>query len=165
MLPKPYLVDHGYRDKLARRQLFPAPGGGPITLTRPVRLLELVVRWRFCWAFLDRSPASRLNFRSEPEGWGWRTACPPASEPVPRPTRFAAYRRRPSWRPRTRHWGQPKLDQKPSDKKPRDYRRGLSVMATIFIGSGGRIRTYDLRVMSPTSCHCSTPRRGNTFFN
>src|SRR5579872_1219279 len=28
-----------------------------------------------------------------------------------------------------------------------------------LVGSGGRIRTYDLRVMSPTSCHCSTPRR------
>src|SRR5581483_689400 len=28
------------------------------------------------------------------------------------------------------------------------------------LGSGGRIRTGDLRVMSPTSCHCSTPRRG-----
>ena len=27
------------------------------------------------------------------------------------------------------------------------------------IGSGERIRTSDLRVMSPTSCHCSTPRR------
>ncbi len=27
-----------------------------------------------------------------------------------------------------------------------------------MFGSGGRIRTYDLRVMSPTSCHCSTPR-------
>ena len=26
------------------------------------------------------------------------------------------------------------------------------------IGSGGWIRTIDLRVMSPTSCHCSTPR-------
>ena len=26
-------------------------------------------------------------------------------------------------------------------------------------GSGGWIRTTDLRVMSPTSCHCSTPRR------
>ena len=26
------------------------------------------------------------------------------------------------------------------------------------LGSGGRIRTCDLRVMSPTSCHCSTPR-------
>ena len=26
------------------------------------------------------------------------------------------------------------------------------------IGSGGRTRTCDLRVMSPTSCHCSTPR-------
>src|SRR5581483_7329047 len=29
----------------------------------------------------------------------------------------------------------------------------------ITIGSGGGIRTHDLRVMSPTSCHCSTPRR------
>jgi hypothetical protein len=29
------------------------------------------------------------------------------------------------------------------------------------IGSGDRIRTCDLRVMSPTSCHCSTPRRTN----
>src|SRR5215211_2469118 len=27
------------------------------------------------------------------------------------------------------------------------------------IGSGGWIRTIDLRVMSPTSCHCSTPRQ------
>src|SRR5262245_7080981 len=26
-------------------------------------------------------------------------------------------------------------------------------------GSGGGIRTLDLRVMSPTSCRCSTPRR------
>ena len=29
-----------------------------------------------------------------------------------------------------------------------------------LVGSGGRIRTGDLRVMSPTSYHCSTPRRG-----
>ena len=28
-----------------------------------------------------------------------------------------------------------------------------------LIGSGGWIRTIDLRVMSPTSCHCSTPRQ------
>ncbi len=27
-----------------------------------------------------------------------------------------------------------------------------------ILGSGGRTRTCDLRVMSPTSCHCSTPR-------
>jgi hypothetical protein len=27
-----------------------------------------------------------------------------------------------------------------------------------FVGGGGRTRTYDLRVMSPTSYHCSTPR-------
>jgi hypothetical protein len=30
------------------------------------------------------------------------------------------------------------------------------------LGSGGWIRTIDLRVMSPTSCHCSTPRRRRT---
>ena len=29
------------------------------------------------------------------------------------------------------------------------------------VGSGGRIRTCDLRVMSPTSYHCSTPHRAN----
>ena len=29
-----------------------------------------------------------------------------------------------------------------------------------YSGSGGRIRTCDLWVMSPTSCHCSTPRHG-----
>ncbi len=29
-------------------------------------------------------------------------------------------------------------------------------------GSGGGIRTRDLWVMSPTSCHCSTPRYGRT---
>ena len=27
------------------------------------------------------------------------------------------------------------------------------------LSSGARTRTWDLRVMSPTSCHCSTPRR------
>ena len=27
------------------------------------------------------------------------------------------------------------------------------------LSSGGWTRTSDLRVMSPTSCHCSTPRR------
>ena len=30
----------------------------------------------------------------------------------------------------------------------------------VGVGSGGRIRTSDLWVMSPTSCHCSTPRHG-----
>ena len=32
-------------------------------------------------------------------------------------------------------------------------------MVIRFFGSGGRIRTSDLRVMSPTSCLCSTPHR------
>ena len=32
--------------------------------------------------------------------------------------------------------------------------------ARVIRGSGGRIRTSDLWVMSPTSCHCSTPRQG-----
>src|SRR5207247_1320815 len=31
-------------------------------------------------------------------------------------------------------------------------------MAWDQVGCGGRIRTDDLRVMSPTSCRCSTPR-------
>ena len=31
------------------------------------------------------------------------------------------------------------------------------VLLTFDFGSGGRIRTDDLRVMSPTSYHCSTP--------
>jgi hypothetical protein len=35
----------------------------------------------------------------------------------------------------------------------------LENQAAFSIGSGGRIRTIDLRVMSPTSCHCSTPRQ------
>src|SRR5215204_1233261 len=40
-------------------------------------------------------------------------------------------------------------------KEPRALYQALGS----FLGSGGRIRTGDLRVMSPTSCHCSTPRR------
>ena len=31
--------------------------------------------------------------------------------------------------------------------------------AVFIVSSGARTRTWDLRVMSPTSCHCSTPRR------
>ena len=31
----------------------------------------------------------------------------------------------------------------------------------VGVGSGGRIRTSDLWVMSPTSCHCSTPRHAS----
>ena len=31
----------------------------------------------------------------------------------------------------------------------------------VGLGSGGRIRTSDLWVMSPTSCHCSTPRHAS----
>ena len=44
------------------------------------------------------------------------------------------------------------------------FRRGMcikksrtGVLLTFDFGSGGRIRTDDLRVMSPTSYHCSTP--------
>ncbi len=29
----------------------------------------------------------------------------------------------------------------------------------VYSSSGAWIRTKDLRVMSPTSCHCSTPHR------
>jgi hypothetical protein len=38
-------------------------------------------------------------------------------------------------------------------KKPSWWRASLE-----DVGSGEGIRTPDLRVMSPTSCHCSTPR-------
>ena len=38
-------------------------------------------------------------------------------------------------------------------------RRTLTQNQNTSFGSGGRIRTYDLWVMSPTSCHCSTPHR------
>ena len=37
-------------------------------------------------------------------------------------------------------------------KSPAALRQGISLC------SGGRIRTSDLWVMSPTSCHCSTPQ-------
>ena len=37
----------------------------------------------------------------------------------------------------------------------REHQQTLTYQAAL--GSGGRIRTYDLWVMSPTSCHCSTP--------
>ena len=38
-------------------------------------------------------------------------------------------------------------------------KKNRSLIATCLsnLGSGGRIRTDDLRVMSPTSYHCSTP--------
>ena len=43
--------------------------------------------------------------------------------------------------------------------KKRPLRAGARVVWSIFgVGCGGRIRTADLRVMSPTSCRCSTPR-------
>ena len=35
---------------------------------------------------------------------------------------------------------------------------GTLTAPVLCFGSGGRIRTSDLRVMSPTSYHCSTPR-------
>jgi hypothetical protein len=44
---------------------------------------------------------------------------------------------------------------RPEKNEPRAVGPGVLVEA---IGCGGRIRTADLRVMSPTSCRCSTPR-------
>ena len=38
-------------------------------------------------------------------------------------------------------------------------RQRAPLSARFLRGSGARIRTWDLRVMSPTSCHCSTPQR------
>ena len=41
---------------------------------------------------------------------------------------------------------------------------GASQRPSAFLrGSGARIRTWDLRVMSPTSCHCSTPQRNGDY--
>ena len=34
-----------------------------------------------------------------------------------------------------------------------------TLVGALLSGSGGRIRTDDLQVMSLTSCHCSTPQR------
>ena len=44
--------------------------------------------------------------------------------------------------------------------KKAPYFRGSTLFfsAILRIGSGGRIRTYDLRVMSPTSCQTAPPR-------
>jgi hypothetical protein len=47
-------------------------------------------------------------------------------------------------------------------RKETGKEKGLSRIEKPFvnsIGSGGWTRTNDLRVMSPTSCHCSTPHR------
>ena len=46
---------------------------------------------------------------------------------------------------------------KAQNERPQDCSWGL--LSYLNFGSGGWIRTNDLRVMSPTSCHCSTPRR------
>ena len=43
-------------------------------------------------------------------------------------------------------------------KWPRPCFKDGAILVHRF-GSGGWTRTNDLRVMSPTSCHCSTPRR------
>jgi hypothetical protein len=43
--------------------------------------------------------------------------------------------------------------------RPRDCSKRFDFCQIVCFGSGGRIRTIDLRVMSPTSCHCSTPRQ------
>ena len=45
-----------------------------------------------------------------------------------------------------------------ASKQPRISRAAHLAPFGFEIGCGGRIRTDDLRVMSPTSCRCSTPR-------
>src|SRR5690349_15925735 len=47
------------------------------------------------------------------------------------------------------------MDKTRGKDEPRAVGPGVQVES---IGCGGRIRTADLRVMSPTSCRCSTPR-------
>ena len=39
------------------------------------------------------------------------------------------------------------------------FKPKTTISGRLEISSGGRIRTYDLRVMSPTSCLCSTPHQ------
>ena len=46
-----------------------------------------------------------------------------------------------------------------SNQKPRLHFWKPGLILCLDFGSGGWTRTNDLRVMSPTSCHCSTPRR------
>ena len=49
---------------------------------------------------------------------------------------------------------------------PDNYGAGQSPAPRLLLdGCGGRIRTDDLRVMSPTSCRCSTPRAKYTAAN
>ena len=43
----------------------------------------------------------------------------------------------------------------------RDARSPYPSISPAGIGSGGWIRTNDLWVMSPASCHCSTPRHAS----
>ncbi len=45
-----------------------------------------------------------------------------------------------------------------SNQKPRIHFWKPGLTLCLDFGSGGWTRTNDLRVMSPTSCHCSTPR-------
>jgi hypothetical protein len=45
-----------------------------------------------------------------------------------------------------------------SNRKKDEPRVAGPGVRTMFGGCGERIRTSDLRVMSPTSCRCSTPR-------
>src|SRR5439155_26350124 len=42
--------------------------------------------------------------------------------------------------------------------RPRKRRAALGLLFRSSPGCGGEIRTRDLRAMSPTSFHCSTPR-------
>src|SRR5829696_9394378 len=45
------------------------------------------------------------------------------------------------------------------DKQKTHQAETVFLLDGFSAGSGGWIRTTDLRVMSPTSCHCSTPRQ------
>ena len=57
------------------------------------------------------------------------------------------------------------------NKKSLHWDSGEALVSALadYLCCGGRIRTYDLWVMSPTSYHCSTPRyllhcKGSTYF-
>ena len=106
----------------------------------------------------------------------WRRRCtssarrPAGASTAPRSTATTSAARAPipaaaSWAPRASSAAQRILEgpraglatvdgAAPGKEEPRAVGPGVQVKA---IGCGGRIRTDDLRVMSPTSCRCSTP--------
>ncbi len=76
------------------------------------------------------------------------------------PNRGSKLVRPQTWRQQTNQWryldsNQGQLGYEPSALTPELYRPSHAALRRERCGA--KIRTWDLRVMSPTSCHCSTP--------